>query len=101
MVQTLRGWIVAAAPVRIRVRRMEDARQQRRKPSALDRLAGGQGDCPDCATVQDVVKVEDGRAPCRVAHQLDPRHYRLLARSSYELPLLLITYHLNVQAICR
>src|SRR2546427_8936807 len=84
MVQTLRGWIVAAAPVRIRVRRMEDARQQRRKPSALDRLAGGQGEGPECPPVEGVVKGEDVRPPCRVAHQLDRGLDRLRARIAEE-----------------
>src|SRR5712692_10696242 len=84
MVQTLRGWIVSAAPVWIRVRRMKDARQQRRKPSALDRLAGGQGEGPECAPVEGVVKGEDVRTPCRVAHQLDRGLDRLRARIAQE-----------------
>src|SRR5438093_7915204 len=71
MVQTLHGWSVAAASVRVGVLRMKDARQQRRKPPALDRLAGGQGDGPERASVKGVEEGEDVRPPCRVAHQLD------------------------------
>src|SRR5437879_11747591 len=80
MVQTLRGWIVAAAPVWIRVRRMKDARQQRRKPSALDRLAAGQGEGPERAPVEGAVDGGDLGPPCRVAHQLDRALDGLIAR---------------------
>src|SRR2546428_13822018 len=69
MVQTLLGWIVAAASVRVGVRRMKDARQQRRKPPALDRLAGGQGEGPEGAPVKGGGEGEDVRPPWRVAHQ--------------------------------
>src|SRR5439155_18122610 len=80
MVKTLFGWIVAAAPVRIRVRRMKDAWQQRRKPSALDRLAGGQGEGPEGAPVEGVVEGADVCPPCRVTPQLDRGLDRLRAR---------------------
>src|SRR5213594_3510180 len=71
MVQTLLFWIAAAASVRVWVRRMKDARQQRRKPPALDRLAGGQGDGPKRAPVKGVEEGKDVWTPCRVARQLD------------------------------
>src|SRR2546422_11463156 len=100
MVQTLRGWIIAAAPVRIRVRRMKDARQQRRKPSALDRLTGGQGEGPECAPVEGVVEGEDVRPPCRGAHQLDRGLDRLRARIAEENLLWLTTGRQATPPVC-
>src|SRR5437870_1821093 len=90
MVQTLLGWIAASASVRVWVRRMKDARQQRRKPPALDRLAGGQGEGPERAPVKGVVEGEDVRSPCRVAHQLDRTLDGLRARIA-EIHLLGLT----------
>src|SRR5437879_12223258 len=90
MVQTLLGWIVAAASVRVGVRRMKDARQQRRKPPALDRLAGGQGEGPEGAPAKGVVEGGDVRPPCRVAHQLDRALDGLRARIA-EIHLLGLT----------